>query len=121
MKWIEILRKNDYALLQSETDTQYAVVVGYNPSEKEDEQWSYGYYFLYDVECKAEQLMCATDLFLDMTEANHITRERLEYLAESFVDKLYDTGITREELEEFFRDECDMEEYEKKFFGIQGK
>lgn len=26
MKWIEILRKDKYALLQSESDTQYAVV-----------------------------------------------------------------------------------------------
>lgn len=26
MKWIEILRKDNYALLQSESDTQYAVV-----------------------------------------------------------------------------------------------
>ena len=26
MKWIELLRKDNYALLQSESDTQYAVV-----------------------------------------------------------------------------------------------
>ena len=35
MKWIEILRKNDCALLQSESDTQYAVVSGYNPTQPE--------------------------------------------------------------------------------------
>lgn len=29
MKWIEILRKDDYALLQSESDTQYAEVCGH--------------------------------------------------------------------------------------------
>ena len=27
MKWIEILRKDDHALLQSESDTQYAVFI----------------------------------------------------------------------------------------------
>lgn len=31
MKWIELLRKDKYALLQSESDTQYAVVSDYDP------------------------------------------------------------------------------------------
>lgn len=44
MKWIEILRKDKYALLQSESDTQYAVVSGYDPKQPEDEQWSHGTY-----------------------------------------------------------------------------
>lgn len=30
MKWTEILRNGDYALLQSESDTQYAVVIEYD-------------------------------------------------------------------------------------------
>lgn len=47
MKWIEILRKNDCALLQSESDTQYAVVSGYNPTQPENKQWAYGTYFTY--------------------------------------------------------------------------
>ena len=47
MKWIEILRKDDYALLQSESDTQYAVVSGYDPTQPEDQQWSSGTYFTY--------------------------------------------------------------------------
>ena len=47
MRWIEILRRNDYALLQSESDTQYAVVKGYNPTLPEDKQWDYGTYFEY--------------------------------------------------------------------------
>lgn len=34
MKWIEILRKEDHALLQSESDTQYAVVIGMMQREK---------------------------------------------------------------------------------------
>lgn len=40
MKWIEFLRKDNYALLQSESDTQYAVVSGYDPTQPEDQQWA---------------------------------------------------------------------------------
>ena len=42
MKWTELLRKDNYALLQSESDTQYAVVSGYDPTQPEDQQWSHG-------------------------------------------------------------------------------
>ena len=45
MKWIEILRKDKYALLQSESDIQYAVVSGYDPTQPENQQWSSGTYF----------------------------------------------------------------------------
>mgnify|MGYP006895482095 CR=1 FL=1 len=34
MKWIELLRKDDYALLQSESDTQYCVARGYDPTQQ---------------------------------------------------------------------------------------
>lgn len=37
MKWKEILRKEDIALLQSESDTQYTVVSGYDPTQPEDQ------------------------------------------------------------------------------------
>ena len=47
MKWVEILRNGNYALLQSESDTQYAVVSGYYPTQPEDQQWSSGTYFTY--------------------------------------------------------------------------
>ena len=39
MKWTELLRKDDYALLQSKSDTQYAVVSGYDQTQPEDQQW----------------------------------------------------------------------------------
>lgn len=42
MKWIELLRNGDYALLQSENDTQYCVASGYDPMQPEDQQWSHG-------------------------------------------------------------------------------
>lgn len=37
MKWIKILQKDKYALLQSENDTQYCVASGYDPTQPEDE------------------------------------------------------------------------------------
>ena len=45
MKWIKLLRIDDCALLQSETDTQYVVVNGYDPTQPEDQQWASGTYF----------------------------------------------------------------------------
>ena len=61
MKWIEILRKDNYALLQSESDTQYAVVSGYDPTQPEDKQWASGTYFEYwnDAKRKADCLQSA--------------------------------------------------------------
>ena len=47
MKWITILRNDKYALLQSESDTQYAVVSGYDPTQPENQQWANGNYFSY--------------------------------------------------------------------------
>lgn len=45
MKWIQILRKGKYALLQSESDSQYVVASGYNPDDPEGQQWGHGSYF----------------------------------------------------------------------------
>ena len=42
MKWVEILRNGNYALLQSESDTQYVVASGYDDKAKEDSQWDHG-------------------------------------------------------------------------------
>lgn len=70
MKWKEILRKDDIALLQSETDTQYAVVSGYDPMQPEDRQWNHGRYFTYwnDTKRKATCLQNALDRFREKTE-----------------------------------------------------
>ena len=81
MKWIEILRKDKYALLQSESDTQYAVVSGYDPAQLEDQQWSSGIYFTYwdNAERKAICLQNALDRFREKTE-NHFVNSNQEYL-----------------------------------------
>ena len=76
MKWIEILRKDKYALLQSESDTQYAVVSDYDPTQPEDKQWSHGTYFTYwdDASRKADCLQNALDNFRNKTEENYVTK-----------------------------------------------
>lgn len=66
MKWIEILRNGDYALLQSESDTQYAVVSGYDPTQPEGQQWAHGTYFTYFQNNlkKIQYLQSAYDCFM---------------------------------------------------------
>lgn len=61
MKWIKLLRIDDCALLQNETDTQYVVVSGYDPTQPEDQQWASGTYFEYwnDAKRKADRLQSA--------------------------------------------------------------
>lgn len=119
MKWIELLRNRDYALLQSESDTQYVVASGYDPTQREGQQWSHGTYFTYqnDIQ-KANSLANALELFRSRTEENYISRCRLEELATQFKDELYETDFDEADLEEIFNEECDMTEYEKEFFGI---
>lgn len=70
MKWIEILRKDKYALLQSKSDTQYVVASGYDPTQPEDQQWSYGTYFEYwhDENRKLKALTNALELLRSKVE-----------------------------------------------------
>ena len=70
MKWIKLLRIDDCALLQSETDTQYVVVNGYDPTQPEDQQWASGTYFEYwnDAKRKVDCLQSALNYLRSMTE-----------------------------------------------------
>lgn len=122
MKWKEILRKDNYALLQSESDTQYVVVSGYNPNAPENQQWEYGNYFLYGLFGKNENLKTlylasALDCFRQKVEENFIPRCRLEELATFFADRLISDD--RESAMEYFDEYCEMSEEEKSFFGIE--
>ena len=47
MKYKEILRKNNIALLEDEAGTEYVVAVGYDPYAPENQQWGYGNYYPY--------------------------------------------------------------------------
>lgn len=118
MKWIEILRKDKYALLQSESDTQYAVVSGYDPTQPEGQQWDSGTYFIYcGTNEKSRMLSAALELFRTRTETNYVSRDRLEELATLFKDGLLEDD--RENAIEYFNETCEMEDYEKEFFGIE--
>ena len=119
MKWIEILRKDDLALLQSETDTQYVVAVGYDPDAPENEQWMHGDYFVYAGSNKNKKEIClasAVDTFLMKTEENYISRCRLEELAIFLKDRLIEDD--RESALEYFDEVCEMSDKEKEWFGI---
>ena len=95
MKWIQILRKGKYALLQSESDSQYVVASGYNPDDPEGQQWGHGSYFPYwgDADKKIEMLQNALDYFRCLTENDFIPRSRLIELATRFKD--VETGEKR--------------------------
>lgn len=94
MKWIEILRKDNYALLQSESDTQYVVASGYNPDAEEDQLWSNGTYFTYweSAECKAECLQAALDCLRSRTEERYVTKKQkyLEIYREDYGEGTFD-------------------------------
>ena len=121
MKWIEILRKDDVALLQSKNNTQYAVVTGYNPNAREDEQWDYGWYYTYwsDKNAKINSLRTALEYFMIKTVKNYIPRYRLEELATQFKDGLIEDD--KESAIQFFDEVCEMDEREKEFFGIESE
>lgn len=119
MKWTELLRKDDYALLQSESDTQYAVVSGYDPTQPEDQRWSHGTYFTYfqNNPKKMLYLQSAYDCFMEKVNADFIPRCRLEELATQFKDGLIEDD--EEQALIYFDEVCEMTDSEKEFFGIE--
>lgn len=121
MKWIEILRKDNYALLQSESDTQYAVVSGYDPTQPENQQWANGIYFTYfqNNPKKILYLQSALDCFMEKVNADFIPRCRLEELATLFKDGLIEDD--KESAIEYFDEVCEMTEKEKEWFEIEAK
>lgn len=119
MKWITILRNGKYALLQSESDTQYAVVSGYDPTQPENKQWAYGTYFTYfhNNFKKMLYLQSAYDCFMEKVNADYIPRCRLSELATLFKDGLISDD--RESAMEYFNEICEMTDKEKEWFGIE--
>lgn len=101
MKWIEILRKDNYALLQSESDTQYAVVNSYDPTKPEDRQWAYGTYFTYwnDANRKTNCLQDALNYFRSKTEIKmiHVNSTIDKENIRRAMNVLADNGVERSE------------------------
>ena len=67
MKWNEIVKKNNVALLQNETDTLFVVAIGYDPEAAEDNQWNRGHYYTYAGPDKAKKLSAALEFFRIIT------------------------------------------------------
>lgn len=119
MKWIEILRKDNYALLQSESDTQYAVVSGYDPAQPENQQWSHGTYFTYwdDASRKADCLQNALDCFRSRTEEHYVTKGqkyleiyRYDYMEGTFNEILQSLDIDNDMVGDSFGCYCIVDE-----------
>ena len=119
-KYTVIMEKGKYALIdRGETLKEYAVV---NGIDKETGEWAWSceaWNYEYDGKSmgnQASMLASAIDYFRSRTEENFIPRARLEELATLFKDGL----IEDDEYEAmiYFNDTCEMEEHEKKFFGI---
>lgn len=105
MKWKEILQKDNYALLQSESDTQYCVAKGYDPTQPEGQQWSNGTYFCYfqNKSNKADCLQNALDYFRSKTEEHYVTKGqkyleiyREDYSEGTFNEILSSLGVDNE-------------------------
>lgn len=115
-----IMESGDYALiLRGSRMKEYAVVNGLDKA-KGSWTWTCTYYNF--CECsplsQAEALSKAVDYFRSRTEENYIPRCRLEELATKFKNGLYGADLEAEEYEEFFNEECEMDDYEKNFFEI---
>ena len=98
MKWVEILRNGNYALLQSESETQYAVVSGYDPTQPADQHSSSGTYFTYwnDAKRKADCLQNALDCFRSRTEENYVTKGQkyLEIYRNDYTEGTFNEIVT---------------------------
>lgn len=98
MKWTELLRKDNYALLQSESDTQYVVVSGYDPTQPEGQQWAHGTYFTYwnNAKRKADCLQNALDCFRSKTEEHYVTKGQkyLEIYREDYSESTFNEIVT---------------------------
>ena len=121
MKYELILENGKYALIKrGEHMDQYAVVNGLN---KEDGSWAwtvrYADFGKYSSLTEAQALSHMLEVFRYKTESDYISRFRLEKLATLFKDGLFGADLEEEEYNEFFLDECEMDEKELAFFGIK--
>ena len=111
-----LFEENNIALIDD--GHQYIVAIGYN---KEDKTWGQGHYFTHwnkTPRDKAIALDDAINYYLFRTE-NLIPKCRLIELATLFKDGLIEDD--EENALEYFTEVCEMEDYEKEFFGIESE
>lgn len=115
-----ILEKGDYALIERGIlNPEYAVVYGLVPENERKYKGSDWSGTVSYTRHNAEGLAVTLDLFRSRTEIDYITRQRLEELATKFKDGLFGADLDKKEYDEFFLDECEMDEEELEFFGIE--
>lgn len=120
MRYEVILEKGNYALIVRGKDLQeYAIVNGLN-KEKDCWDWTCTYYNfgIYSRIDQTEALFLALDYFRSKTETDYISYDRAMELATLFKDGLIEDD--KETAMEYFENQCDMDEREMKFFGIEG-
>lgn len=118
MKYKLIMEKGEYALiLRKEAMNEYAVVRGLN-KDNGDWDWTIGYWYFgkYSQITEAECLMAALNSFRCITEDNYISRSRLKEIAIKALHGLIEDD--KESALEFFEDNLELTENEKKFLGL---
>ena len=116
MRWNEIVKKNNVALLQNETDTSFVVATGYNPEAAEDNQWNHGHYYTYAGPDKAKKLSAALEFFRIITGEKYIPRCRVEELLTLFKDGLVEDDP--ESANEYFEEICELSPAEMEWLGL---
>lgn len=118
MKWNEILRKNNIALLEDEAGTEYVVAVGYDPYAPENQQWGYGNYYPYwmNADKKAAALASALEYFRYKTEINYISRSRMEEISTAALHELKETD--EDSFTDFCEGDLDLTKEEKEWFDL---
>lgn len=116
MRWNEIVKKNNVALLQNETDTSFVVATGYDPEAAEDNQWNHGHYYTYAGTDKVEKLSNALECFRIITDEKYICRSRMEELLTLFKDGLMENDP--ESANEYFEETCDLSPVEMEWLGL---
>lgn len=113
-----ILRKNGYALI--DRGHEYVVACGFDETQPENQQWEHGMYYTHWNESETKKmcmLQAALDHFRLFVDNDYISRRRLEELATKFKDGLIEDD--EKSAMEYFTEECEMEDYELDFFGIE--
>lgn len=119
MRYKVLFEKGKYALIVRGIDLEeYAVVYKLdNVNGCWAHTCSYYNFSEFSPITQEKALMYALDSYLYKTEAKYIARSRLEELATKFKDGLIEDDY--EAAMEYFNGECEMERYEKEFFGIE--
>ena len=126
-KYNIILKYKDYTIISYEKKyigTEYVIARNFNAEEFSWDSASNNY--AYSLESALATLLSRlgsgfvkSQRQLEIEKNTGITFDRACELASKFKDGLFGSDLDEEEYEEFFLDECEMNEKELDFFGIK--